>query len=542
MAFRMAGLVRKKSGAYTARKVIPADVRARYAEVYDRGWEERFSAPARESPRRAQALFSAWQATVDNRIAALRAEARGQSKDLTQVQAQALAGQWYVWWVGLHQQNPGDPWHWHQLADFFAEAVMDATSHWDHEDETIDQSQRAREPEVRDEVHPRLEREAQTAQFLTDKGESLSATANVAFLDCVLDNFWYACALLERRARGDHAPDPRPHSFPAFTREAPRRSLGRPVGSCLALFEAYVRDANPAASTINRWRAVFRTLDGHLGRKDLAAFTSDEAQAWISSLRTSKRGARTVKDIWLSAARTVCEWARKQKRLTENPFAEIDAPVPRKPQTRESKEFSAEEQVCILSAALRITDTRKPFAAACRWVPWICAYTGARAGEITQLRGRDVQQRGDFFALQLTPDAGTIKSAQTRTVPLHGHLVEQGFLDYVKTKGDGPLFYSPARATAGDPEDITNPKRPRAVKTRERLAAWVRTLGVTDPEVSPTHAWRHSYKRRAARAKIEKRIRDAMCGHAPETVGDEYETPTLLDMADAMRTFPKYEV
>jgi hypothetical protein len=39
-----------------------------------------------------------------------------------------------------------------------------------------------------------------------------------------------------------------------------------------------------------------------------------------------------------------------------------------------------------------------------------------------------------------------------------------------------------------------------AVKARERLAAWVRQIGVTDNNVSPNHAWRHTFKRRAARA------------------------------------------
>jgi integrase len=541
MAFRMVSL-QKKTGTWFARKGLPKDVRAAYQKLYGRGHEELFRAPASESLTRAKARLGAWEAQIENRIAALRAEVQGQSRDLTPVQAQALAGQWYTWWVGLRLESPGDPWDWHQTADSFASAIMDATPSWDASDTSIDQSARAREPEVREDVHPLLAREAQTAQFLTSRGECLSAAGSEAFLDYVLENFFYACSLLERRARGDHTPDRRPQSFPTFTHEASKRASKRkPVGSCFALFEAYIRASTPAASTVNRWRAVFKALDLHLGGRDLASFTGDGAQAWIASLRTSERNASTVK-LWLVAARTVCEWARKQKRLQENPFAEVDMPIPRKRQTRESKEFSAEEQALILSAALRITDTRRPFAAACRWVPWVCAYTGARAGEITQLRGRDVQQRAGFVALQLTPDAGTIKSAQARTVPLHEHLVEQGFLDHVKAKGDGPLFYNPEQATSADPEDITNPKRPRAVKTRERLAAWVRKLGVTDDEVSPTHAWRHTFKKRAARAKTEKRIRDAMCGHAPQTVGDEYETPTLEDLADAMRGFPRYEV
>jgi integrase len=173
-------------------------------------------------------------------------------------------------------------------------------------------------------------------------------------------------------------------------------------------------------------------------------------------------------------------------------------------------------------------------------VPWLCAYSGARAGEITQLRGQDVEERDGFFAMKLTPDAGTIKTATARTVPIHEHVIEQGFLAYVRAKGKGPLFYTVDTAKAVS--DPTNPKRPRAVKARERLAAWVRALGVTDTAVQPNHAWRHTFKRRAARAKIEAIVRDTICGHATKDVGDEYETPTVEDMANALRSFPRYQI
>jgi integrase len=80
------------------------------------------------------------------------------------------------------------------------------------------------------------------------------------------------------------------------------------------------------------------------------------------------------------------------------------------------------------------------------------------------------------------------------------------------------------------------------VKAREKLAAWVRSLGVTDPNISPNHAWRHTFKRRASRALVERHVRDAICGHTLRDVGDQYEAPTVEDMAVALRKFPRYEV
>jgi integrase len=80
------------------------------------------------------------------------------------------------------------------------------------------------------------------------------------------------------------------------------------------------------------------------------------------------------------------------------------------------------------------------------------------------------------------------------------------------------------------------------VKARERLAAWVREQGVTNPGISPNHAWRHLFKTRARRAGIEASIRVAICGHAPRSTAESYEHVTVEDTAEALEKFPRYEL
>jgi integrase len=80
------------------------------------------------------------------------------------------------------------------------------------------------------------------------------------------------------------------------------------------------------------------------------------------------------------------------------------------------------------------------------------------------------------------------------------------------------------------------------VKARERLAAWVRGLGVDDLGISPNHAWRHLFKTIARRAGIKAGIRDAICGHAPRSTAASYEHATVEDMAEALKRFPRYTV
>jgi len=199
-----------------------------------------------------------------------------------------------------------------------------------------------------------------------------------------------------------------------------------------------------------------------------------------------------------------------------------------------------EEWTTILRAASAIETPKTIFQGAQRWVPWLCAYSGARPGEITQLRGKDIELRGQTYAMKLTPEAGTIKTSKARTVPIHEHLVEQGFLEFVHSRGKGTLFYDPAANER--PSDPLNPKRPRSVSVRQRLAAWVRKLGVKDKELKPNHAWRHTFKQIADRADISERTSDYITGHAHRTVGAKYGAPTVDDMAAALKKFPRYEI
>jgi integrase len=172
--------------------------------------------------------------------------------------------------------------------------------------------------------------------------------------------------------------------------------------------------------------------------------------------------------------------------------------------------------------------------------PWLCAYTGTRVGEITQLRKADVIKRGGIHALKITPEAGTVKNAQARVVPLHQHLIAQGFLRFVEKRGEGPLFYKPRPTTPTPEEDPLKRKKAPAAQVRQRLADWVRELGITDPEVSPNHGWRHTFKQIGRRAGISDPVLDDICGHAPASVGSAYGRASLDDMAAALRTFPRY--
>ena len=99
-----------KSRAITVRKGIPKDVRAEYQRLYGQRWEAKLSLPA--GTKDAKIRVSEFTSEVESRIATIRAAKRGEGQSLTQRQAFALAGEWYVWFVARHEENPGTGEQW----------------------------------------------------------------------------------------------------------------------------------------------------------------------------------------------------------------------------------------------------------------------------------------------------------------------------------------------------------------------------------------------------------------------------------------------
>jgi integrase len=526
----MSALIRTKTG-YRARKGIPKDVRTEYQRLFGPEWEAKLTLPAGLPLPEAKAKFSEWLSEIETRVETIRARQRGEAQGLTHKQARALAGEWYQQFIARHEERPGDPEGWAVAFDYLIEELKDWLPEL-RERTSINLGQVLQDEDVRVGIRPFIADWAHTAQFLASKGVALTNEARDLFLDFVASDYLEAVLLLERRAKGDYSPDDRPRQFPLFSR--PGTAQGQGV-SPWALFEQWVKEAQPAGATVTRWRSVFLALEARFKSAD--EITADTAHEWVRSLVNGERSARTVSGTWLSAANRIFKFAVEQKLVASNPFAKVKVTVPKKTQTRE-KTFTDQEAKMILGAALGIKAKGDAFK---RWVPWICAYSGARAGEITQLRGVDIGQQGDFHTMKLSPEAGTIKTRTARTIPIHEHLIAQGFLDFVTARGKGPLFYNPEDKTTAA-SDPTNPRRPPAVKRRDRLAVWVRTLGVDDPEISPNHAWRHTFKQIAERHGITERVSDAITGHAPATVGRGYGAPNVEDMARELGKFPRYNI
>lgn len=343
-----------------------------------------------------------------------------------------------------------------------------------------------------------------------------------------------------KRLDGDDVPTAPPPARPdERASDLPRAKAQVPL---LATFDAYASSQGVTPGVRDEWRRYVARLVDWLGHDDASKLTASDLRTWRDELlaETTHKGTLrdpvTVRDKYITSVRAALNWAVEEQLLDHNVARDVTVRIPKKAKVRD-RSFTTEEARAILAATLQKSSDRLSIthARARRWIPWLCAYSGARVNEFSQLRAEDVFEEDGIWAARITPDAGSVKTKEARVVPLHSHLIDQGFLKVVKGVGSGPLFYDPS-AQRVEKEGTRHFK-----KVGERLAQWVRKdVGVDDPDIMPNHAWRHTFKSMSYDAGIEERVADAIQGHAPKTTGRTYGSVSLSAKAAAVEKIPRF--
>lgn len=526
MAVRMVKLERDpKTGSWKSRKVIPADVRAAYGQS-----NETPTWPAGLSPGQAKSAWSTWLAEVEAKIERLRRIANAQPVSLNHKQVHALAAKWYARQVEAFGDDPGDINGWEAARDLI-----------EPEDEAA-----AYEAGLRGERYdgpvkliPSIEQDM--VALLEDEGLVLDDQTRDGLLERMHDLYGPLCDLMIRRAQGDYGRDPIAARLPTWE---PQQARPEPDGERLAimsLFDRYVAERQPAPATEKAFRRQVQHLIDFLEHDDAARVSPQDIVAWKDRLLTEEtkpgqtRSARTVKDTYLPAAKTVFTFAIDNRLLKHNPVDGVKVRAPKRKRVRDPG-LSDKEAGIILAGTIknlpeRLTPER---ALAFRWVPWLCAYTGARVNEMTQLRKEDVFEDDGVWCVRITPEAGSVKTGEVRVLPIHSHLIEQGFLEVVRRAATGPLFFDPGRHRGG------NDGNPQSKKVGEALARWVRAIGVDDENVRPNHGWRHRFSTQMRIAKVDFEARQLLMGHAMPTQGGDYGQWTPASLRDELEKLRRY--
>lgn len=345
----------------------------------------------------------------------------------------------------------------------------------------------------------------------------------------------FAALALKRNAAGDYAPDPAATRFPPVQLAPPPST--EPARTFGTMFEEYVRFPGKGGTrrprTIAEYRKTFTEdfagfIKEHAKHQDPARVVTSDVVAWRDALLAKGLSPKTIKDKRLAAVRAVYARAERDGKLPTNPVAGVEMRAPPKPRER-PKGFTPDETKAILRAATAFKPGKHSpeVAAAIKWAPWIGAYTGARIAEITQLRGKDFKKTEEGWVIHFTPEAGTTKTNEDRTIPVHSHLIDLGLIEFAKSGGDGPLFYSPEKPGKVSPK--------RAQATAGRVSEWVReSANVTDKRVQPTHGWRHRFKTMARAVEMDKDAQKYIPGHSLPGMEGVYG-----DMAELHREIEK---
>lgn len=497
------------SDVYYFRKRVPADL----VKIVGRS-EIRISLGTKD-PELAKELFRKTEQEVENEWKALKAN----PEPLPHRQIVALAGTAYHALTTLLHEEGGEP----EIWEHFLRISNDA------------------------EKAKKLEQWYGTDadKLLRSNGINTDKHSRDRLLAELHSAYKQAAEQLLKQANGDYTPDPKANRFPSLSlkTQSPQNTTSTEL-TLTKLFERWERDHladKKAARTVVDYRQKLKTLISYLGHEDARAVTPKIIGDWVEYLRHEQGlNAKTIADKYLVVVKRLYNAVIQKGEQIDNPAKDISVKVPKKIKER-SQGFTDAEASNILHTALTIYQTTSARSStnkhAIRWVPWICAYTGSRCGEITQLRTDDLIEEYGILCLRITPEAGTVKTRQYRLVPLHPHLIETGLADFIRNQPQGQLFIENKEYKTE--EDLIR----RASNAVKMIGTWVRNeTEVTDPRIQPNHAWRHRFKTIARDVDIQPEYMNAIQGHEDGRAASEYGEITVKTLHREIIKLPRYKI
>jgi integrase len=237
-----------------------------------------------------------------------------------------------------------------------------------------------------------------------------------------------------------------------------RRADGMRDAKIIAIFADFVgrqRDVKSiTAVDVRDFRDLLaRTPKGYTKRNDYKGLSLREAAAKAQQCSDQVMSTTTVSK-YMSIVSPFFAWLKRDTYIDSNPFDGMHVKPP-KGQNRRPP-FSIAEINRIVSSPIFVGFDRKgkehiPGTQITRdwrfWIPLICMFTGARVGEVAQLRSEDIiKQKGWwFFTLKEDVERGQrVKNRKSRLVAVHPMLDRIGLLKHVadlrQSGNEGPLF------------------------------------------------------------------------------------------------------
>lgn len=246
-----------------------------------------------------------------------------------------------------------------------------------------------------------------------------------------------------------------------------------------------------------------------------------------------EKGIKTLDPVTvnkkLSAVSALFSWAKREGYVEDNPVAGLFYQVDKQKNARPP--FTIDQLNFILRSPLFtgfLCDGKEFKAGNVRsrdwrfWLPLVCLFTGARLGEIAQLRLEDVREETgiDVIDIKNEPTKGqATKSGKNRVAPIHSTLKAIGFIDYVQSQRD-------RAASDGDHRlfpELSKNERGQAGKASRFWRVYLERIGLKDAgDGFGSHSFRHGLADQLRMAGYFDLDIGVVLGHSQKTITSGY--------------------
>ena len=264
-----------------------------------------------------------------------------------------------------------------------------------------------------------------------------------------------------------------------------------------------------------------------LGHDDMARVTFPNCRDYRDFLIEEGELKPTSILNHVKALKALFTFAFENDHIPSNPMARIKFKAG---DGEERDDFTPEERRLILTAA-------RDAGPVIKWCNWLSSFQAPRLSEILDAHTRDVVVEEGVPVMKIrrkyrSPDQRLKTKVSTRMVPLHSAVLAEGFLDYVGSVGDGPLFPQLSLDTYGR----------RAGKVTSPISKWLRNVvGITDPN-KPFYSHRHtavSYTLTPeGHPAVKEDIERYLTGHAGKDVHARYGDQWIKTLKAAIEVIP----
>ncbi|WP_223997580.1 tyrosine-type recombinase/integrase [Burkholderia gladioli] len=335
------------------------------------------------------------------------------------------------------------------------------------------------------------------------------------------------------------APVPPPAPITGQINEPPKPAA--PPVTLRDVVPSWVSRNGPKQNAIGRTEKALQLFEQVVGNVPLAELTKAHGARFVDFLLAPERGwVRKTAGNYADCIKTLANVAVRVDLMDRNPF---DFSFDRSAGSKARGPWTDDELQRMFSHEL--------FSARLAEVPrWqdvdpvdgraallLLLHTGARIGEIAQLRREDFQTRGGLAVIRITAEAGNLKTAESeRVVPVAAHLLaDPWFSGWLEGIGSGTGAALPSvRGRARGPGDT--------------LGQWFRQFradaNLPEGKLEGAHKFRHWMRSALAAHHVGEAVMDSITGHA--AVGSSGRThytavaplPTMKEALDRV-AYPK---